>query len=291
LYLISTTNEKPFFITENFKKIYQLEETTIGDILSKSQDEDLNSYFKTQLNEARLVDELLFSSALPAFINTNAEIWAAGVTYKKSKDARNSESKNKNSYYDKVYSAMRPEIFFKSSGKNVASNLETMYLRNDSKWQVPEPELGLLLSRKGTLLGYTIGNDLSCRDIEGENPLYLPQAKIWSKSCAVSNVFLIHNSSIDPYDFQIDCKIIRNNSTIYSDSTSTKELNRSYEELILYLTSHYELEDGSILLTGTSLVPPESFTLQKKDEIQIKISNIGTLVNTVLPYRKDEIYA
>lgn len=213
------------------------------------------------------------------------EIWASGVTYEKSREARNFETTNGKmdaaTVYDKVYDAKRPEIFFKSTAARTVGPNHEVYLRSDSNWQIPEPELGLVLNKKGDILGYTIGNDMSCRDIEGENPLYLPQAKIWKNACSIGPAILLAETVKDPYQFNITCRIFRNNMKIIEGTASTSQLKRTFDELVSYLIRDNQIFDGTILLTGTCIVPPNEFTLLDGDRIEIEISDIGVLRNPV----------
>lgn len=213
------------------------------------------------------------------------EVWAAGVTYERSREARNAEMQNSGagstSYYDKVYEAERPEIFFKSTAARTRGPNEHVSIRSDSSWQVPEPELGLVIDSKGRILGYTVGNDMSCRDIEGENPLYLPQAKVWRNSCAIGPAIRLADTVEDPYDFTITCRIYRDGVLKTEGSASTRQLKRKYDELVSYLLRDNLIFDGTVLLTGTCIVPPDDFTLQAGDRIDIEISGIGTLSNEV----------
>ncbi|KJS85550.1 MAG: fumarylacetoacetate hydrolase [Peptococcaceae bacterium BICA1-8] len=213
------------------------------------------------------------------------EVWAAGVTYERSRVARNYESKKDKldveTYYDKVYNAERPEIFFKSTPARTAGPNKDLYLRSDSQWIIPEPELGLVINKNGKILGYTIGNDMSCRDIEGENPLYLPQAKIWKYSCSIGPAIRLAETVEDPYNFRIICRIFRDNTKVFEDSTMTSQLKRRYEELINFLVKDNHILDGTILLTGTCIVPPDEFTLKDGDLVEIEISDIGTLRNSI----------
>ncbi|MFC7062418.1 fumarylacetoacetate hydrolase family protein [Halobacillus seohaensis] len=203
----------------------------------------------------------------------------------KSKRARNYEAyedeEAKDSYYDKVYDADRPEIFLKSTGRRNIGPQQPVYLRNDSKWQIPEPELGLVLNRQGEIVGYTVGNDMSSRDIEGENPLYLPQAKIWKHSCSFGPSIRLSETVENPYDLMITCKIIRNGTTVFEESASTSQLKRKYTELVEYLMRDNELFDGTVLFTGTCIIPDNDFTLEKGDLIEITIPEVGTLSNPV----------
>ncbi|GAK05397.1 fumarylacetoacetate hydrolase family protein [Geomicrobium sp. JCM 19037] len=219
-----------------------------------------------------------------------SEVWAAGVTYQRSREARNYEATggmgNQATFYDKVYDAKRPEIFFKATPGRTVGPGKAVALRTDSTWQIPEPELGLVMNREGLLIGYTIGNDMSCRDIEGENPLYLPQAKVWKRSCAIGPTLLLADSVTDISDFTIHCKITRNGVVLFNDSASLKQLKRTPEELISYLLQDNEIEDFTVLLTGTCVVPDNDFTLQEEDQIDIDITKIGTLSNKVNSHQR-----
>ncbi|EMF46732.1 Fumarylacetoacetate hydrolase family protein [Planococcus halocryophilus Or1] len=218
------------------------------------------------------------------------EVWAAGVTYKKSKEARNYEATqgklDAETFYDKVYDAIRPEIFFKSTAARTVGPNEPVYLRSDSNWQIPEPELGLVIDKEGTILGYTAGNDMSCRDIEGENPLYLPQAKVWKNSCSIGPSILLKEAVSDPYELQIICRIYRDEKLVFEGDAQVNQLKRKLEELVHYLTLDNTIFDGTVLLTGTCIVPPNDFTLNEKDRIEIEIPGIGVLKNPVLQSKK-----
>jgi 2-dehydro-3-deoxy-D-arabinonate dehydratase len=213
------------------------------------------------------------------------EVWAAGVTYLRSREERNYEATGgkhtEPTIYDKVYEAKRPEIFFKSTKDRTRGTGDSLCLRTDSNWQVPEPELALVLDENGQIFGFTIGNDLSCRDIEGENPLYLPQAKIWKNSCSIGPAIRLAETVEDFYSFQITCRIYRNQEKVFEETAHTRDLRRTYEELCSYLIKDNIVFNGTVLLTGTSIVPPESYTLQDGDLIEIEIPGIGTLVNPV----------
>ncbi|MEK3722378.1 fumarylacetoacetate hydrolase family protein [Paenibacillus sp. FSL H8-0034] len=213
------------------------------------------------------------------------EVWAAGVTYERSREARNYEATggkmDASTFYDKVYDAVRPEIFFKSTAARTVGPGDYVQLRSDSEWQVPEPELGLVLDSVGTILGYTIGNDMSCRDIEGENPLYLPQAKMWKRSCSIGPAILLEEAVADPYQFQITSTIYRDGEKVVEGTASTGQLKRKLEELVSFLVRDNEVFAGTVLLTGTCIVPPNEFTLANGDRIDIEISGIGTLINPV----------
>lgn len=224
------------------------------------------------------------------------EVWAAGVTYARSKEARNYEATGGRmdavTFYDKVYDAARPEIFFKSTGARLVAPNGDVCIRSDSRWQVPEPELGLVLGGDGEIWGYTIGNDMSCRDIEGENPLYLPQAKVWRRSCSIGPAIRLAEAVADPYDLRIATRIIRNGDLVFEGSASTGQLKRKFTELVHYLGLDNDIADGTVLLTGTCIVPPNDFTLTDGDRIEIEIAGIGCLRNSVRPasaYAKPEV--
>ncbi|MGE7661305.1 fumarylacetoacetate hydrolase family protein [Peribacillus sp. NPDC097197] len=213
------------------------------------------------------------------------EVWASGVTYERSRDARNYEATDgkldATTFYDKIYEAERPEIFFKSTAARTVGPGKDVYLRSDSNWQIPEPELGLVIDREGDILGYTIGNDMSCRDIEGENPLYLPQAKMWKNSCSIGPAILLAESVKDPYDFDITCRIYRNDELKVEGQANTSQLKRKYHELVSFLIRDNEIFDGTVLLTGTCIIPANDFTLLDGDRIEIEVSGIGVLKNNV----------
>jgi len=210
------------------------------------------------------------------------EVWAAGVTYFRSRTARMEESKDAGggSFYDRVYEAARPELFFKATPNRVAGTNQNVRIRKDSKWNVPEPELALVVNSLGQIIGYTVGNDMSSRDIEGENPLYLPQAKVYSQSCGLGPCILLSDEPL-PVTTEIHVDILRDGESAFHGETSLKELKRKPEELVEYLFRDNDFPYGCFLLTGTGVVPPDEFTLQSQDEIRITIDGIGTLVNFV----------
>lgn len=210
------------------------------------------------------------------------EVWAAGVTYLKSRDARMEESQSSGgaSLYDKVYDADRPELFFKAVASRVSGHNQPVYIRKDSAWNVPEPELTLFISSGGIIQGYTIGNDMSSRSIEGENALYLPQAKIYEKSAALGPCLYVTPTPIAG-DTAIKMNIQRNGIKVYEDATKVSQIKRSFSELTNYLFSECDFPHGCFLMTGTCLVPSSDFTLQEGDVVEITIDGIGTLVNTI----------
>ena len=213
----------------------------------------------------------------------NQEVWAAGVTYYRSRSARMEESKSAGGgdFYDRVYSAERPELFFKAMASRVAGPGEAVRIRSDAKWSVPEPELTLLINHRGQIVGCTIGNDMSSRDIEGENPLYLPQAKVYDRSCALGPCVLIGREPL-PATTPIRLEIFRRDASVFSGATTLAELKRAPSTLVEYLFRDNRFSCGAFLMTGTGIVPPDSFTLASGDRIRIAINPIGTLENWVV---------
>lgn len=213
----------------------------------------------------------------------NQEIWAAGVTYLRSKVARMEESKESggDTFYDKVYSAERPEIFYKGNVLRAVGPGGFVRIRKDSEWNVPEPELTLFVNSSAELVGYSIGNDMSSRDIEGENPLYLPQAKVYNASAGLGPCLLISENPLDP-ETEISIKIYRGGQQVFEGSTHISQMKRTHQELVHYLTMELDFPQGAYLMTGTCIVPDHPFTLQSADVIHIQIQPIGTLENIVL---------
>lgn len=210
------------------------------------------------------------------------EIWAAGVTYLRSRDARKEESKDTGgaTFYDKVYDAVRPELFFKATPYRCVGPGQKVRIRKDSTWNVPEPELTLAINSNGKIIGYTVGNDMSSRSIEGENPLYLPQAKSYDGSAAIGPCVYVDKVPIAP-DTKINMQIKRKDAVMYNDSVAISQMKRSHTELVEFLFRETSFPNGCFLMTGTCLVPPNDFTLQSGDEINITIDHIGTLQNFV----------
>jgi 2-dehydro-3-deoxy-D-arabinonate dehydratase len=210
------------------------------------------------------------------------EVWAAGVTYYRSRDARMQESKSSGGgdFYDRVYSADRPELFFKATPHRVVRPYGNVAIRDDASWSVPEPELTLLITPNRHMVGYTVGNDMSSRDIEGENPLYLPQAKVYNRSCALGPGILISSAPL-PASTEIQLEILRGGQAAFSGSTTLESMKRDPASLADYLYRNNTFPHGCFLLTGTGIVPPDEFTLKPKDEIRITITGIGTLINFV----------
>ncbi|MGB6695287.1 MAG: fumarylacetoacetate hydrolase family protein, partial [Terracidiphilus sp.] len=214
------------------------------------------------------------------------EVWAAGVTYYRSRSARMAESKDAGGgdFYDRVYTAERPELFFKAMASRVAGPGSFVRIRSDAKWSVPEPELTLVISPKGKIIGYTVGNDMSSRDIEGENPLYLPQAKVYDRSCALGPCILVSSEPLDKTT-PIRIEILRGEKAVFSGATTLAELKREPELLVSYLFRENNFPAGAFLMTGTGVVPPDSFTLAPGDAVRITIDPIGTLENAVVQRR------
>lgn len=208
------------------------------------------------------------------------EVWAAGVTYLRSRDARMEESAQKD-VYDRVYDADRPELFLKATPHRVSGPGEPIAIRADSGWDVPEPELALVMDVRGEVVGYTIGNDVSSRSIEGENPLYLPQAKVFSQCAALGPVIVTVDELDDPANLDIALTIRRGGEVLFQDATSTGRMHRTFDDLREYLFRANTFPAGVFLMTGTGIVPPLEFTLQDGDEVSIAIDGIGTLVNPV----------
>jgi 2-dehydro-3-deoxy-D-arabinonate dehydratase len=210
------------------------------------------------------------------------EVWAAGVTYLRSKTARMEESDFSATAYDKVYSAERPELFFKSLPEKVAGPSGRVGIRHDAKWSVPEPELALVLNSRGQIAGLTIGNDMSSRDIEGENLLYLPQAKVYRHSCALGPWIVLGSSESAAREWQIKITIRRDGQPVFTGETSVSHIKRTFDELAGFLFRSQDFPHGAVLLTGTGIVPPDAFTLRENDLVQIEISGIGLLQNSVV---------
>ncbi len=246
---------------------------------------DLHTLVRDSLRSSRI------SSKTPALAPTpdqllppigSQEVWAAGVTYYRSRSARIEESKDAGggTFYDRVYAAERPELFFKATARRVVGPGAPVRIRTDATWSVPEPELTLLLNPAGNILGYTIGNDMSSRDIEGENPLYLPQAKVYDGSCALGPCLLLSEQPI-PKSTSIRLTIRRNGQPVFSGETTLAELKREPKELASYLFRDSTFPTGAYLLTGTGIVPGDDFTLDHGDVVDITIDGIGTLSNRV----------
>jgi 2-dehydro-3-deoxy-D-arabinonate dehydratase len=233
-----------------------------------------------RLTQSHPLDYL--STLTPAAPIGSQEIWASGVTYLRSRDARMEESKQGggDTFYDKVYVADRPELFFKATASRTVGTNAAVRIRKDSTWNVPEPELTLFINKKGKIQGYTIGNDMSSRDIEGENPLYLPQAKSYDGSAALGPCIFVAEKPLSP-ESEIQIKIFRQGEAVFSGDILINRMKRTHEDLVSYLFRECSFPKGCFLMTGTGIVPPNDFTLQANDRIDITIDSIGTLSNWV----------
>jgi 2-dehydro-3-deoxy-D-arabinonate dehydratase len=265
-----------FFASEN-DTFYSVASSSWDELIAR---EDLSDDIETLVRGAKPAPAPAPEDILPPV--GSQEVWAAGVTYYRSRDARMQESKGAGggSFYDRVYAAERPELFFKAMPHKVVGPNGKVAIRNDASWSVPEPELTLFISPLCKIVGYTIGNDMSSRDIEGENPLYLPQAKVYDRSCALGPCLLLAREPLADTT-TIEIEIVRTAKREFFGSTTLKELKRDPKELATYLYSNSSFPRGCFLLTGTGVVPPDSFTLRPGDEIRITIPPIGILVNTV----------
>jgi len=228
-----------------------------------------------------LSDEAFSASKFLAPIG-NQELWASGVTYMRSKEARMEESKKSHGdyFYEKVYDAERPELFFKAAAHRVVGPGDIVNIRRDSNWNVPEPELTLFVSSHGSIEGYTIGNDMSSRSIEGENPLYLPQAKSYDRSAAIGPCILVPSSPLS-LESRIELIIRRNGEIAFEGGIAINQMKRKLDDLVEYLFMECSFAYGCYLMTGTGIIPHDDFTLQPGDEVRITIENIGSLTNIV----------
>lgn len=257
--------------------------------LQKIDDDVLERLFASERGEIEGIlasvegkgDQVQARGQLPP-VPEGAEVWAAGVTYLRSKSARmeESEAAGGDVFYDMVYEAERPELFFKSMGYRAVGDGGEIRVREDSTWDVPEPELTLAINAGGEIFGYTVGNDVSSRSIEGENPLYLPQAKVYNGSCAIGPCLLLGRDALKEDAF-IKLKIMRGREVMFNDSTDLGQLKRGLEELVEYLYRELDFSKGAMLMTGTGLVPGTDFTLRSGDVVEIEIEGIGRLTNVV----------
>lgn len=270
-------NSRRGLVAEEGGTLYALDARSWDDLVVR---EDLRSHLERLTQQAVTMADLPARELLAPI--GSQEVWAAGVTYYRSRDARMEESKNAGggNFYDRVYSATRPELFFKATPHRVVGTGAKVAIRSDASWSVPEPELVLFITPGGKIAGFTIGNDMSSRDIEGENPLYLPQAKVYDRSCALGPCLLVSDEPL-PVSTEIGIEIRRDGSAVFSGATTLQEMKRTATELARYLYHSSSFPFGCFLLTGTGIVPPDSFTLRPGDEIQITIPPIGTLVNVV----------
>ncbi len=271
------TSDGPY--VERGGRFYRLSDASWDALVAH---EDLGAHLSAEIEKGAPSDGFAAGELLAPI--ESQEVWAAGVTYFRSRSARMEESKDAGGgdFYDRVYSAERPELFFKATAGRVAGPGGLVRIRKDASWSVPEPELTLLLNPRGEIVGYTVGNDMSSRDIEGENPLYLPQAKVYDRSCALGPCVLVGSAPL-PASTAIRLEILRGGGTEFAGATTLAELKRAPATLAEYLFRDNRFPFGAYLMTGTGIVPPDSFTLQPGDEIRISIEPIGTLVNEVAP--------
>src|SRR5215469_14982794 len=263
-------------VVEHADRFYKIPALSWDEIVVR---EDLPAYVSERIRQTQPRDHPP-DDLLPPI--GSQEVWAAGVTYYRSRNARMEESKSAGGgdFYDRVYHAERPELFFKATPHRVVGSGGKVAIRDDARWSVPEPELALFISPGGKIVGYTVGNDMSSRDIEGENPLYLPQAKVYDRSCALGPCLLVANEPL-AVTAEIKIEIRRDAAIAFSGATTLQEMKRTPEELAKYLYRASSFPKGCFLLTGTGIVPPDSFTLKCGDEIRITIPPIGTLTNVV----------
>lgn len=259
------------------QRVYELSET-LGNLLSMSPEERIQRL--AALRRSAVAAYPLSTLVLRAPVD-DQEIWAAGVTYEQSRDARMEES-GRDDLYAQVYNSDRPELFMKASGWRAVGHGQAVGIRADSTWDVPEPELTLVVDSAGEIAGYTVGNDVSSRSIEGENALYLPQAKMYYASCSIGPWIMLNEEIPDARSLDISMTLSRDDQEIWTGTTNTDRLRRSYAELIDYLFRGLDFPTGVFLMTGTGLVPPPEFTLETGDQITIEIENIGTLRNRAI---------
>lgn len=253
---------------------------SLADLLHSAEPAGLAQFLIDPHAKPIRADEVTFLAPID-----RQEVWAAGVTYKRSQVARMEESESGASHYDKVYSADRPELFFKANRHRVSGPREPVRVRSDSQWSVPEPEFTLVLNPELRIVGYTIGNDMSARDIEGENPLYLPQAKVYRQCCSLGPCVLLADQPLDRENTKIWMSIHRNFKELWSGETNLGQLNRELPDLAQWLGRENDFPFGAFLLTGTGIVPPDDVSLQHNDWVIIDITGIGRLENLVV---KDE---
>lgn len=264
-------------VLEHDERLYSVPEKSLDDLIVLGNLHDHLAQIARSGAKASAIDD---TRLLPPI--GSQEVWAAGVTYLRSRAARIAESKDAGGgdFYDRVYSAERPELFFKSLAHKVVGPRSPVGIRSDATWSVPEPELALLINPQGRIVGYTAGNDMSSRDIEGQNPLYLPQAKVYHRSCALGPGILIASEPLSS-ETRIELTVERAGATAFTGATTLAQMKRRPDELAEYLYRDQTFPFGTFLLTGTGVVPPDSFTLHHGDIIRIAIDGIGALVNPV----------
>lgn len=277
---LNSYNELRLGLIHDDKTVADIGSAEHGRLTSLLESDNLSSRLK-ELSNQTLMASPLASVRMLAPIERQ-EVWAAGVTYLRSKAARMEESDFSAQAYAKVYEADRPEIFFKSLPEKVVATGEAVGIRKDAKWNVPEPELALVINSKGRIVGYTIGNDMSSRDIEGENLLYLPQAKVYDRACALGPWINVSALELEARAWTIKLAIHRGGQAVFEGETSVSQMKRKLSDLADWLYRSQTFPYGAVLLTGTGLVPGDGFTLQADDKVRIEISGIGTLENHVV---------
>lgn len=267
-------------IIEKSDKFYQIKNQNWNEFINDDEIEKKINGLIDSLQNISNAEELLKNEILPPI--GNQEVWACGVTYLRSKVGRQEESKDSGGadFYAKVYEAERPEVFFKATPHRVVGHGGKVAIRKDSTWDVPEPELTLVVTSSGKIIGYTIGNDMSSRSIEGENPLYLPQAKTYDGCAAIGPCIYLTEAPL-PSTSKISLEIVRNNKLVFSESIAIDQMKRTPGELVSFVFRECSFPHGAFIMTGTGIVPGNDFTLQTGDEIKISIDHIGTLNNTV----------
>jgi 2-dehydro-3-deoxy-D-arabinonate dehydratase len=284
--MIKIFRDQNDYLLKNSTRSIRVEDFSFDGLFqSDSPIEFVNSFFenaRSEVPDGELPD-LKTQPWLPPI--TSQEVWAAGVTYFKSRSARMEESEESGGdhFYNLVYEAERPELFFKSTGPRARGHLAPVCIRSDSSWDVPEPELTLAINKFGSIFGYTIGNDMSSRSIEGENPLYLPQAKVYRGSCAIGPCLVVAEADEEVVsdETKISIMIERAGSEVFAGSTNVSQIKRSFAELAEFLFRDNEFPDGAYLMTGTGVVPDSTFTLKSGDAVQIEIDGLGVLKNSV----------
>lgn len=278
--MIAIYRGEPDYIIEADGTQYQTAEFSLDELFRAENPEE---WLRERLNGLPKAEQLLAAdgrSWLPPV--ESQEIWAAGVTYFRSREARmeEAEAAGGDIFYDKVYDAARPELFLKATAARARGHRAKIRIRADSTWDVPEPELTLAINASGRIFGYTIGNDVSSRSIEGENPLYLPQAKVYRGSCAIGPALIVGADAVSP-ETSIKVTIERGGAVGFEGETQVSQIKRTLEELAEYLFLENEFPDGALLMTGTGVVPPNEFTLKSGDVVKIAISGLGVLENEV----------
>ncbi len=277
---LNAYNELRLGLIHDDKTVADIGSGEHGRLTSLLESDNLSSRLKELSNQTLMASPLAGVRLLAPI--ERQEVWAAGVTYLRSKAARMEESDFSAQAYAKVYEADRPEIFFKSLPDKVVATGEAVGIRKDAKWNVPEPELALVINSKGRIVGYTIGNDMSSRDIEGENLLYLPQAKVYDRACALGPWINVSALEQEARAWTIKLVIHRGGQAVFEGETSVSQMKRKLSELADWLYRSQTFPHGAVLLTGTGLVPGDGFTLQADDKVRIEISGIGTLENHVV---------